>query len=85
METFDPVVKSALLVLRGKKARRPSFSLKEVRDIINEELGLDLTEEEDGQIKASLSAQNDVRKADLEGKRWKFGSGQPPKSLEIRR
>ncbi len=72
MEDLNEAVGIALRVLRGKKSRWQSFSLEDVRDIINGELGLELTEDDDTQVKASLRARNDVTAVSIEGKRWKF-------------
>ncbi len=85
MEDLGAAMEFALGVLRRRKSHRQSFSLKGVRDIINSELGLNLTEDDEAQIKASLFARNDVRPVSLEGKMWRFGVRPEPKSREIRR
>ena len=71
---FDAEVEYALGVLQQMIRGNRSFSVEEVRDLINGKFDLDLTAQHDGQIAANLSKRNNVTPTAKRGTTWKFGS-----------
>ncbi len=69
---FYAEVDYALGILRRVKGRDQSFSVEEVRNLINGKFALELTSQDDAQIAANLSKQDDVRPSVKGGKSWKF-------------
>jgi hypothetical protein len=69
---FDAEVEYALGILRRLKREGQSFSVEQVRDLINGKFDLGLTTQHDAQITASLSKQHDVRPNAIRGTGWKF-------------
>lgn len=71
---FDAEVDYALGILRRLKREGQSFSVEQVRDLINGKFDLGLTHQHDAQITASLSKQDDVGPSAAKGAGWKFGT-----------
>jgi hypothetical protein len=69
---FSAEVDYALGILRRIRGQKQFFSVEEVRNLINGKFLLELTGQDDAQIAAILSNQNDVRPSAKSGKNWKF-------------
>ena len=69
---FYAEVDYALGILRRIKSRDQLFSVEEVRNLINGKFALELTSQDEAQIAANLSKQDDVSPSAKGGKIWKF-------------
>ncbi len=69
---FYAEVDYALGILRRIKGRDQLFVVEEVRNLINGKFALELTSQDDAQIAASISKQDDLSPSAKDGKSWKF-------------
>jgi hypothetical protein len=69
---FCAEVDYALGILRRIRGRDQPFPVEEVRNLINGKFSLELTSQDDAQIAANLSKQDDVTPSAKGGKMWKF-------------
>ncbi len=69
---FYAEVDYALGILRRIKGRDQLFSVEEVRNLINGKFALELASQDDAQIAANVSKQDDVSPSAKGGKIWKF-------------
>ncbi len=69
---FYAEVDYALSILRRIKGRDQPFFIEEVRNLINGKFALELTSQNDAQIAACLSKQDDLSPSAKGGKSWKF-------------
>ncbi len=79
---FDAEINYALTILRRIRGGRQSFSIEEVRDLINGKFGLRLTARDDVQLSASLANQGNLirtrrgsRGGGISAQSWRFEMG----------
>ena len=75
---FDAETDYALAILRRLKGARQSFSLDEVRELINGKFGLTLTDRHDAQLSASVAKQDGVTSGPRGARNapsWRFQMG----------